>query len=232
MLLLAVDTSGKQGSLALARADARHFEVLELAPLAGGAFSAQLIPEVARSLERCRLTRQDLDAFAVVTGPGSFTGLRVGLAAVKGLAEILRKPLAPVSLLEAVALSTGAQGHVIAALDAGRSQAYVGIIEMQDGRVVLAEALLLDQAGLRALVQRAAPSSVASPDVFILDWLRDAGVQLRHVERPRADAIARIGFARVLAGAVVSPEQLEASYIRRSDAEIFAPGGSHSGNPA
>src|SRR5512142_1738151 len=145
MLLLAADTSGKQGSLALLRSDAGICELLDLAPLTGGAFSAQLVPEIARSLQRCGLVKHDLDAFAVVTGPGSFTGLRVGLAAIKGLAEILRKPIAPVSLLEALALAAGVPGKVVAALDAGRSQAYVGIADVRNGDVALAEALLLDR---------------------------------------------------------------------------------------
>jgi len=232
MLLLAVDTSGKQGSLALVRSDAGRCELLDLAPLTGGAFSAQLIPEIARSLQRCGLAKHDLDAFAVVTGPGSFTGLRVGLAAIKGLAEILRKPIAPVSLLEAVALAAGAPGQVVAALDAGRSQAYVGITQIRKGDVALKEALLLDRGGLLDLVQRSAPASVTTPDAALLDWLRDAAVSLCRVERPQADAIARLGFARVLAGDVVSPEQLEASYLRRSDAEIFASDGGRSAGPA
>src|SRR6476646_826061 len=126
------------------------------------------------------------------------TGVRVGLAAIKGLAEILRKPIAPVSLLEAVALAAGAPGQVVAARDAGRSQAYVGITQIRKGDVALKEALLLDRGGLLDLVQRSAPASVTTPDAALLDWLRDAAVSLCRVERPQADAIARLGFARVL----------------------------------
>src|SRR5207249_11566288 len=65
---------------------------------------------------------KDIGAFAVVSGPGSFTGLRVGLAAVKALAEILQKPIAAVSLLEAVAVRANAHGKVLSALDAGRNE--------------------------------------------------------------------------------------------------------------
>src|SRR5208282_6903473 len=103
-LLLAVDTSGKNGSLALARVTPGQSEtgisVLEVVPLTGGAFSAQLVPEIAALLRKHGYGKRDLGAFAVASGPGSFTGLRVGLAAIKALAEALRKPIVAISLLE------------------------------------------------------------------------------------------------------------------------------------
>src|ERR1700756_4143603 len=110
MILLAVDTSGKDGSIAVARApenarETSELTILEVVPLEGGTFSAQLVPQIAELLSKHGLTRTDIEAFAVASGPGSFTGLRVGLAAVKALAEILGKPIAAVSRLEAVARS-------------------------------------------------------------------------------------------------------------------------------
>jgi tRNA threonylcarbamoyladenosine biosynthesis protein TsaB len=110
-LLLAVDTSGKNGSLALARLmpgqSDSEISVLEVVPLAGGAFSAQLVPQIAALLKKHGYSKTDLGAFAVASGPGSFTGLRVGLAAVKALAEALQKPIVAISLLEAVARRVG-----------------------------------------------------------------------------------------------------------------------------
>jgi tRNA threonylcarbamoyladenosine biosynthesis protein TsaB len=96
MLLLTTDTSGKQGSIALARtgdqsSQGDDVELIEVVPLAGGTFSAQLIPQVAALLAKHSFTKNDIDAFVVASGPGSFTGLRVGLAAIKALAEILLK---------------------------------------------------------------------------------------------------------------------------------------------
>src|SRR5258708_29005683 len=124
MLLLVTDTSGKNGTVALARAGERdpHDDagVIEVAPLAGGMFCAQLVPQIAALLQKHGLSKSDLDAFVVVSGPGSFTGLRVGLAAIKALAEILKKPIVPVSLLEVVASASRAQGRVVVALDGGR----------------------------------------------------------------------------------------------------------------
>src|SRR5437870_12914521 len=132
MLILAADTSGKQGSIALARGlDNGKCDVVEVTPLAGGTFSAQLVPQIATLLAKHGFSKRDIGAFAVASGPGSFTGLRVGLAAIKALVEILGKPVATVSLLEAVA-SAGAgrsRGRVIAALDAGRNEVYVGEYE-------------------------------------------------------------------------------------------------------
>src|SRR5579859_6495321 len=144
MLLLVTDTSGKQGRVALARAaETGRVEVIEESPLAGGAFSAQLVPQIAALLSKHALSKADVDAFVVVSGPGSFTGLRVGLAAIKALAEILRKPIVPVSLLEVLALASGRQGKVSAVLDAGRGDVYFGLYEIMGKSVrVLGEQLL------------------------------------------------------------------------------------------
>src|ERR1700686_3449660 len=122
MLLLATDTSGKNGRIGLARVTVGQSDVqiVEVVPLAGGTFSAQLVPQIAALLEKHGHRKSDLGGFAVVSGPGSFTGLRVGLAAIKALAEVLQQPIAAVSLLEAVAYSGPTHGRVLAALDAGR----------------------------------------------------------------------------------------------------------------
>src|SRR5579864_6838139 len=135
MLLLVTDTSGRQGSVALARVaedgrDRSDPEVIEVAPLAGGTFSAQLVPQIAALLAKHGLIKSDLEAFIVVSGPGSFTGLRVGLAAIKALAEIIQKPILPVSLLEVLTLASRAQGKVAAILDAGRGDVYFGLYEI------------------------------------------------------------------------------------------------------
>ncbi len=82
MYLLAVDTSGRQGSVALCRGDAISFETLELCTLEGGTYSARLVPCIADLLEQANLAKSQLDGLVVVDGPGSFTGLRVGLSTV------------------------------------------------------------------------------------------------------------------------------------------------------
>lgn len=218
MLLLAVDTSGKHGSIALAYGkDDGSCEIIEVIPLAGGTFSAQLVPQVASLLSKHGFGKQDLGAFAVVSGPGSFTGLRVGLAAIKALAEGMGKPIAVVSRLEALAEFGKTADKVIAALDAGRAEIYVRQNDLCASKDV--EERLLTQ---QEFVAEAATRTVITPDLPIADLARAAGLTVEQVESPRADTIARLGWRRILRGQTVSPEDLEANYLRRSDAEIFS----------
>ena len=127
MLVLAIETSGRQGSVALCRGDAVPFEVLAQAELEGGTYSARLVPCVGELLHQAGVSKTHFDGIAVVDGPGSFTGLRVGLSTAKGLCEVLAKPLTAVSMLEALALTYGEDGEqVTAVLDAGRGELYVG----------------------------------------------------------------------------------------------------------
>src|SRR5690349_10085371 len=136
MLVLAADTSGMHGSIALAQCetDGRCLP-FEPVPLAGGTFSAQLVPQVAALLAHHNFSKSQIDAFAVVSGPGSFTGLRVGLAAIKAMAEVLKKPIAAVSLLEVIAfdLHPASGGDRVFAMDAGRNEAYIGEYEFVAG---------------------------------------------------------------------------------------------------
>src|SRR5436853_5213592 len=132
MLLLATDTSGKHGSIALARCEPDGAcDALEVVALAGGTFSAQLVPQIGALLTKHNFDKQQIDAFAVASGPGSFTGLRVGLAAIKALAEVLVKPIAAVSLLEAVAMAGGVESGVTAPLGAGRQGRKAGADAVQ-----------------------------------------------------------------------------------------------------
>jgi tRNA threonylcarbamoyladenosine biosynthesis protein TsaB len=222
MLLLVTDTSGRQGSVALVRAGERDrddIEGIDVAPLAGGMFSAQLVPQIAALLAKHRLTKVDIDAFIVVSGPGSFTGLRVGLAAIKALAEILNKPIVPVSRLEVVAVASRAQGKVAAALDAGRGDVYFGAYAIAGESVQVLQEQLLSKA---EFLSAARESSLITPDPSWAAVRREAGLPVFVVEAPSAEMIARLGWRKLQAGETVSPEQLEANYMRRSDAEMFA----------
>jgi tRNA threonylcarbamoyladenosine biosynthesis protein TsaB len=243
MLLLITDTSGKQGSVALARAhehahgdehehkdkdkddaSAPAIHLLEAVPLAGGMFSAQLVPQIASLLTRHSLSKTDIDAFIVISGPGSFTGLRVGLAAIKALAEILHKPIVPVSLLEVIALAANAEGRIFAALDAGRGELYVGEYEVHGADATLLRELLLPKSAFLELVHQSAIAAVATPDPSLLAGLQESVRSVVALESPTAEQIARLGLRKLRAGESVSPEQLEANYIRRTDAEILSKG--------
>ena len=220
MLILSIDTSGKNGSVALARGDTKEFELIATSPVEGGTFSAQLIPQIARLLSENNLKKRDIDAFAAATGPGSFTGLRIGLTAVKGLAEILHKPIAAVSVLEACVLKSGIKyddARVFAALDAQRNEVYLGEYMLNKGRASLIDELLVTRDDF---VKRVQGKVAVTPDDDLAQAARSADV-LR-IERPTSADIARIGLQKIARGETVSVEELDANYIRRSDAEIFA----------
>jgi tRNA threonylcarbamoyladenosine biosynthesis protein TsaB len=222
MLILGVDTSGKQGSIALVREIGGSVETIEVQPIAGGTFSAQLIPQLARMLSDHGLNKQSIDGFAVASGPGSFTGLRIGLTAVKALAEILHKPIATVSVLEALALAASGMGRVIVALDAGRSEAYVGVYDVNNEQARKREEVLLSEEELSARLRSGEDGLLVTPDSSLQKLLAERSIAVRLIERPGSDFVARIGMGKIRRGEVVSVEELDANYIRRSDAEIFS----------
>ena len=224
MLLLSIDTSGRQGSIALARAEEGHLpgdvEIIEIMPLVGGTFSAQLIPQISTLISSNGYDKDAIGGFAVVSGPGSFTGLRVGLAAVKALAEILIKPIAAVSMLEVCAVTSGIRGKVVAALDAGRDDVYIGEYEISS--TVPAEARLTDPERVMSraeFLNRAEGWYVVTPDLAIAQAAQAVGAQMSAIAPTSAADVARIGWAKIRSGETVPPERLEANYIRHTDAE-------------
>jgi tRNA threonylcarbamoyladenosine biosynthesis protein TsaB len=221
MLFLVTDTSGKNGTVALACAgetDLHAVRAIDVVPLTGGMFSAQLVPQIAALLQSHGFNKSDIDAFVVVSGPGSFTGLRVGLAAVKALAEILQKPIIPVSLLELVATVSRCQGKVVAALDGGRREVFFGAYDLAGESVRVRREELLSQADF---LSAARDSTVVTPDAALAAIARDASLPVMAVEVPDSAMIARFGWKKLQAGETVSPEELDANYMRRSDAEMF-----------
>jgi tRNA threonylcarbamoyladenosine biosynthesis protein TsaB len=242
VIVLAIDTAGANGSVALCDcgvgALARDFELLELVPLAGRTYSAQLMPQISALLARYKLDKRAIDAYAAATGPGSFTGLRVGLSTVKALAEITHKPIAAVSLLEALAWAGGRgvarfsepgtvnqpfEAQLIAALDAMRGEIYVGEYVVRENAVPkLVREVLMPMQVFAAETQLAPPSPVVTSDESVASLLRAGGQEVQVVSRPQSDVIARIGALKLAAGQIVLPEALDANYIRRSDAEIFS----------
>jgi tRNA threonylcarbamoyladenosine biosynthesis protein TsaB len=217
MLILGVDTSGKGGSIALVKFEQGSERALEVVPLEGGTFSAQLVPQISDALKRHSLTKRDIDGFSVVSGPGSFTGLRVGLAAIKALAEVLQKPIAAVSLLEVVARSSGTQGDVVVALDASRGEVYTADFQISGQQSTARNEQLLMLAEFISVISN---RQIITPDVKIAEFIREKGLPVTQVDRLRADAIARLGFEKIQAGEVTAPELLDANYIRRSEAEV------------
>ena len=228
MLILAIDTSGPSGGITLAEADKGSFRVVESAAIAGGTFSAQLIPTLAALLKKHAYGVKDLGGFAAASGPGSFTGLRVGLSAIKGLAETLHKPIATVSVLEALASLADRTGTIAAAMDAGRKEVFLGLYEASgessDRTFLLQREELLTQQDFLAMLATERPAVIITSDAAVAELASASHSAALVVTRPGSEVIARIGAEKLLAGETVSVEALDANYLRRSDAEIFFKG--------
>jgi tRNA threonylcarbamoyladenosine biosynthesis protein TsaB len=216
MLVLAADTSGKNGSIALGHERGGQVETLEVVALAGGTFSAQLVPQIAALLKKHGHAKQEIGVFVVVSGPGSFTGLRVGLAAIKGLAEVLGKPIVAVSLLEAVARSASTQGRVLAVLDAGRNEAYCGVYEVS----LSAARMISEGLSKQSEIRPTGGTRIVTPDRTITNAVRAAAANVEEIAYPQTDFIARLGWEKLQRGETTTSQALEANYLRRSDAEV------------
>jgi tRNA threonylcarbamoyladenosine biosynthesis protein TsaB len=220
MLILALDTSGKLGSVALCRGDAASFDVIGMSVLAGGTYSAQLVPCIAELLRQAGFAKAQVDGYVVVDGPGSFTGLRVGLSTVKALCEALHKPLATVSMLEALAIMHGRDGELVTAvLDAGRSEVYLADYKITEGGATLVRDWI-------AKLNDFAVETASAPGRLVTTFPKAAealGSRAELVTPLAADGIAGIGLQKLLAGEVADPSTLDANYIRRADAELYSP---------
>ncbi|HEX6880265.1 MAG TPA: tRNA (adenosine(37)-N6)-threonylcarbamoyltransferase complex dimerization subunit type 1 TsaB [Terriglobales bacterium] len=225
MLICAIDTSGRDGSLAIVEANRDSFRVLHSAPIAGGTYSAQLIPTLRAALAEAGKTKGDIGLFAVASGPGSFTGLRVGLSTVKALAEVLRVPVVATSVLECLAFTTGVEGLALAALDAQRNELFVGEYEIQSGMAprTVREALVPAADFAQCLKKKDSSKLITyTSDKGVADCVLEAGAKAVIIQRPSAVEFARLGMLMYAAGENSDIEQLDANYIRRSDAEIFS----------
>ncbi|HUR36513.1 MAG TPA: tRNA (adenosine(37)-N6)-threonylcarbamoyltransferase complex dimerization subunit type 1 TsaB [Terriglobales bacterium] len=220
MLILAIDTAHKNGSLTLAQADNNTFNALQTVAIDGGAFSAQLIPRLADALAANHFAKTDIDAYIACVGPGSFTGLRIGLSGIKGLEEVLPRPIAAVSSLEALAASAPANhSHLAALLDAGRSEFYVGEYRREADNLLRESEALCTADELQSLLKKGSTAIASQPNVAEL--ARSAGASV--IEVPEVDSvqIARVGWRKLLAGETISADLLDANYLRR-DESLFA----------
>jgi tRNA threonylcarbamoyladenosine biosynthesis protein TsaB len=215
-LLLAVDTCGPSGSVALGRLAGRDLEVLGETDLEGRSYSSTLVAAIADLLAAAGASVSDLGGIIAVNGPGSFTGVRVGLSAVKGLAEADRIPVGAVSRLKVLARKSGVPS---AALDAHRGEIFLRI--ERTGRA--AEELLAGPEELASI--QPSPVRIAVCDEAAAAMLASAWPETQQVRvaAPRASDAMRIGEALLVAGAAQDLALLDGHYLRRSDAEIFGP---------
>jgi tRNA threonylcarbamoyladenosine biosynthesis protein TsaB len=213
-LILAIDTTREAGSLALARGEELVEEILLHAP---GGFAHVIYGQLAQLLGRHGVKPAMVDCFAAASGPGSFTGVRVGLACIKGLAEALGKPAVAVSNLEAMA-SFGSAPRRAVVMDARRGEIY-GAVYDDAGRLASPEVVMTLAAWLDMLPE-------GEMEFIAMDPAALAGTRFEHARIATAPpalagAIARIALARFLGGEASDPAALDANYVRRSDAELL-----------
>jgi tRNA threonylcarbamoyladenosine biosynthesis protein TsaB len=220
-MLLSLNTCGDTASIALGVPGPEDVKIVATSELAPRTFSTRLIPEIAIMLESRQVTLRNIEAIVVVNGPGSFTGIRVGLSSAKGLAEGTGIPLIAVSRLALLA-NASLLPHVLAAVDAGRGEYYVG--EYRNG-IKLSEMLL---SGEETVSMAGAPGA----GVLVCEESRADDQTPRacsalascgpvYVQTPGAMDALRFALKRFHARDFDDPETLDANYLRRSDAEVL-----------
>ena len=213
-LLLAINTCGPSGSVALGRIPGRDLELLGQTELAGRTYSAMLVSAIAELLSSAGLELGDLDGIVVVNGPGSFTGVRVGVSAAKGLAQGAEIPVVALSRLEVLARKSGVPS---AALDAHRGEAYLRL-ERAGATPIEILAGPEELAAIKPIPTRIAVCDDEAAALLARTWPQ---THLVHTPPPLASDTLRPGEARLVAGAAVDLALLDGHYLRRSDAEIF-----------
>ena len=211
--ILAIDTTSDFGSIALLAGGILLEDVALHSPQG---FSSLLYPQLDLLLARHRLRVNDIDAFAAAAGPGSFTGVRVGLTAIKGLAAATGRAAIGVSNLQALA-SYGSAKLRAAVLDARRGEVYASLYNAQLqplGREVVTTL----QNWLHSLPST--PAEFICPDASSLRAGLPAGSSVIE-QRFIASAVAQIATDLLDRGELVSAALLDANYIRRSDAELL-----------
>jgi len=237
MLILALDTGDARGSIALLR-DA---SVLYIEPhVSAEDYSSWLLPGVTRVLTAAHVAMPEIDLYAVAAGPGSFTGVRVGLTTVKAWSEVYGRPIAAVSRLEAVAAEgTGSSPYVAAFIDARRGQIFAALYRR-----------------LAPILQRVDEEMVIGPDKFLewcvgrvgpdrIDWVAtdpqcltqtqqwSSRLALQETVQPvptlLAPRIGQIGYRLAKNNQLIDALALDANYVRRSDAELLWKGYGHRG---
>lgn len=223
MKLLTIDTSSTVCSVALTEGEQLIGEYL----LSGGkGASSRLFDAIERLTTDCGVAMGEIDAFGVVTGPGAFTGLRVGIAAVKGLSLATCKPVAAISSLAMLAMNIPLSELPVCALyDARKNEVYAGLYKCRTG-------LPTPIRGDAVITPEAVAEWITGPTIFVGDGALRYREQLTsllgdlaifappHVHLPRASNGAMLAYAALQRGDSVSSVDLLPVYLRLSEAEL------------
>ena len=213
-MILSIDTTSEFGSIALTEEDRTIEEVLLHSP---DGFGHVLYSHIERLLDRHGVTVRHMDCFAAASGPGSFTGVRVGLTATKGLAEATGKPIVAVSNLRAMA-SFGTAPLRAVVLDARRGEVY-GAVYDENLHIAAPETVMKFPAWLKTLP----PSGFEfiATDFSPFRSSVDQSIPVVTAPRALAAAIGHIAWCELRSGRAQDPIAADANYVRRSDAELF-----------
>jgi tRNA threonylcarbamoyladenosine biosynthesis protein TsaB len=229
VLILAIDTCDSRGSVAVLKAGQVLATVVHDST---EDYSSWLLPSVERSLRQASASMKEVVAYAAATGPGSFTGVRVGLTAVKAWAEVYGGKIVAVSRLESVAAECAEGAEWVAAFyDAQRGQIFGAVYKRGGGRLeregdemVIAPGEFVRLAAVVSGEQKIAwvsmdPGCMTS----VAEWGERAarGERVESVGTVRSPMIGNLGLAALGEGRVTDVLALEANYVRRSDAEIY-----------
>jgi tRNA threonylcarbamoyladenosine biosynthesis protein TsaB len=218
MTILGLDTTGEFGSTALLRDGTIIAETYMHSP---DGFAHVLFPELSRLLERGDCGLQDVDCFAAASGPGSFTGVRVGLTAVKGLAEATAKPMAAISNLRALATFGRCERRAVI-MDARRGEVYAAVYDASL-RLVSPEVVTRISAWLENLDKGEYEfiTVAGAPFREALSGTRFAAMPWTEAPRSLAPGVVICAERDAIDGKLLSPLAADANYVRSSDAELF-----------
>jgi tRNA threonylcarbamoyladenosine biosynthesis protein TsaB len=213
--VLSIDTAQEFGSLALAYGA----ELLEEVPLhAPDGFSSILFDQLQKLLRRNNIELKEIDIYAAAAGPGSFTGIRIGLSAAKSLAFANAKPCYGVSNLAAMA-NLGTEPARAAVIDARRGEVYGGVF----GDHPVPETVAPFPTWLKTLPQKVTEFLAFdfAPFALTLDASPLAAAARTTCPRALAASVAELALERFRLGEDGDPAQVDANYVRRSDAELL-----------
>jgi tRNA threonylcarbamoyladenosine biosynthesis protein TsaB len=238
VIVLAIDTCDPVGGVALLRGDT----VLSAASHASTEdYSTWLLPAVDHVLREAGIGMKEVDAYAVAAGPGSFTGVRVGLTTVKAWNEVYGKPVASVSRLEALAGYSPNGTSIVAACADGRRGQVFGAVYQREGtrltrlgdEMVLAPVKFVETAADLAKGERIA-WVMTNVDLFVNEQIWRSRASLNEPFEPVTGtltmAIGRIGARQIEAGQITNALSLDANYLRREDAKSVWKDGPRSGD--
>jgi tRNA threonylcarbamoyladenosine biosynthesis protein TsaB len=229
VITLSIDTCETRGSVAVRSGGStlalrKHEDSTD--------YSAWLLPAVEEVLRQAEVKLEEVDLLAVATGPGSFTGLRVGLATVKAWAEVYGKPVVGVSRLEAMAdTQKTVAGLVAAYYNAQRGQLFAALYQTMSGRLarvgderVMCPEELVELIEIQAGNERVTWISLDPEMLTDLKAWKERASRGDRMHFCTSDLASRIGILaeeRAILGEFSDPVTLDANYVRRSDAEIF-----------